>query len=250
MALLEDFEKNGNWLFRYRGVLPVVILVAGIGIYLYRRMNPGEFILPGKIPEFYFEILCLAVSLLGFFIRVYTLGHTPKNTSGGNVIKQVAGTLNTTGSYSVVRHPLYLGNFFMWLGPALLSGHIWFVGLFCLAYWIYYERIMFAEEQFLRSKFGDPYLEWANGVPSFLPRLRTFRKPEMPFSWKKALKKEKNPFAALFLIFTLINLSGELLTGGNAYNYVFLAGLGVSILTYGIVKLLKGRSKLLDDPGR
>jgi len=102
------------------------------------------------------------ISLCGLAIRVYTVGHTPANTSGRNTAGQLAESLNTTGIYSLVRHPLYLGNFFMWLGVALLIANFWFVIAFVFAYWIYYERIMFAEEQFLRTKFGPTYVEWAN----------------------------------------------------------------------------------------
>ena len=29
MALQEEFEKRGNWLFRYRGTLPLIVLIAG-----------------------------------------------------------------------------------------------------------------------------------------------------------------------------------------------------------------------------
>jgi len=83
---------------------------------------------------------------LGLFIRAYAVGHTPANTSGRNTKEQLADELNTTGIYSMVRHPLYLGNFFMWLGAAVLTKNGWFIVAFILLYWIYYERIMFAEE--------------------------------------------------------------------------------------------------------
>lgn len=60
---------------------------------------------------------CIAVSLFGLLIRAVTIGFTPKGTSGRNTKEgQVAEVLNTKGIYSVVRHPLYLGNYFMWLG--------------------------------------------------------------------------------------------------------------------------------------
>lgn len=250
MALQEEFEKRGNWLFRYRGILPLVILVTGLVFYAWTTLRPELFFLHGTALEAYYIYICLFVSLLGFAFRVYTMGHTPKNTSGGNVKKQVAGKLNTSGSYSMVRHPLYVGNFFMWLGPTLLTGHFWFILVMCLLYWIYYERIMFAEEQFLRKKFGDPYIEWAEHVPAFLPRLRGFVKPDLPFSWKKALKKEKNPFAALFLIFFIFDVTGQLILNERNFNYFIAGGLLFSALSYVVIKLLKKRTRILDDPGR
>jgi len=250
MALQEEFEKQGNWLFRYRGILPFIILIAGIFLYLHTKLNPDTYFLEGTSFEIYFEYICFLVSLLGLFIRVYTMGRTPKNTSGGNVKKQVAGELNTTGAYSLVRHPLYVGNFFMWLGPMLLTGHIWFIIIICLSYWLYYERIMFAEEQFLRKKFGDPYLEWAKNVPPFIPHFKGFVKPNLPFSWKKILKKEKNVFIAVFLVFLLFDVAGELIVNEREFNYFFAAGFILSALSYVIIKLLKNRTSVLDDPGR
>ncbi|MDA3779075.1 MAG: methyltransferase [Bacteroidales bacterium] len=144
MALQEEFEQQGNWLFRYRGILPLIILFIGFLIYLRTEIYPETFFLENTSFEIYYEMSCLLISLIGLGIRVFTVGRTPKNTSGRNVSKQVADTLNTTGIYSLVRHPLYVGNFFMWLGPALLTGNFWCIISFCFLYWISYERIMFA----------------------------------------------------------------------------------------------------------
>lgn len=250
MALQEEFEKQGNWLFRYRGILPLIVLLAGLVLFLLTKLYPGAFFPGGFSGGTYYELACLLISLLGLFIRIYTVGHTPVNTSGRNVKKQVAGKVNTTGSYSLVRHPLYVGNFFMWLGPTLLTGQIWFVLIICLVFWLYYERIMFAEEQFLRAKFGTPYLEWASKVPAFVPRLNGFVKPDLPFSWRKVVKKEKNGFAAVFLVFFLFDMAGELILRGRDFNYVIAGGLAFSALSYVVVKILKSRTSVLNEPGR
>ena len=54
-------------------------------------------------------------------IRIYTVGTTPAGTSGRNRDKQIAEKLNKTGVYSIIRHPLYLGNLLIWLGVAFLQ---------------------------------------------------------------------------------------------------------------------------------
>jgi len=99
MALQEEFESQGNWLFRYRSFLPLIILVIGWMLYLRRELHPEEFTLYSPELENYFLAAGLAVGLVGLFIRVYTVGHTPRNTSGRNTKEgQVADSLNQTGS--------------------------------------------------------------------------------------------------------------------------------------------------------
>jgi protein-S-isoprenylcysteine O-methyltransferase Ste14 len=244
MALQEEFEQQGVWLFKYRGTLPVLILLIGMGIYAYAALNPALFIIQDPKIKNYFLIFCIAVSLFGQYIRAYTVGHTPKNTSGRNTGKQVADTLNTTGIYSTVRHPLYVGNFFMWLGPALLTENLWFIIAFILFYWVYYERIMFAEEQFLRRKFGEVYTSWAAKTPAFIPNFKNFVKPNLSFSWKKVFKKEKNGFAAIFIIFCAFDVLAELLKGTQNFNIYLIIAAAISILIYLILKALKKSSLL------
>ncbi|MEE4177315.1 MAG: isoprenylcysteine carboxylmethyltransferase family protein [Bacteroides sp.] len=205
MALIEEMEQQGIFLFRHRGTLPIFILVAGLIFFVfseYLRISLGE---PPLWFDRYDQILALFFCLLGFSIRAYTVGHSAKNTSGRNTAKQVADEVNTTGIYSAVRHPLYVGNFFMWLGVAVLTMNVWFILTFILLYWVYYERIMFAEEQYLRQKFGEVYLEWARRTPAFIPRFRNWEKPALKFNLKKVLKKEKTGLLAVFSVLFLFD---------------------------------------------
>jgi protein-S-isoprenylcysteine O-methyltransferase Ste14 len=250
MALQEEFEKQGIWLFRYRSFLPLIVLLIGAILYVRTEIHPEVFFLEDTPYEIYYEMMCLLISLIGLFVRIYTVGYTPKNTSGRNVKGQVADSLNTVGIYSIVRHPLYVGNFLMWIGPALLTGNFWFVIAFCLFYWVYYERIMFAEEQFLRRKFGNVYLEWAKNVPAFIPNFRKFVKPKLKFSWKKVLKKEKNGLFALFLIFFVFDVLGEILEHDNGYNYFIACACILTGITYFVLKYLKHYTNVLKENDR
>jgi hypothetical protein len=138
----------------------------------------------------------------------------------------------------------------MWLGPALLTGNFWFVVAFCLFYWIYYERIMFAEEQFLRRSFGDIYTDWAKNLPAFIPSFKNFKKPSLPFSWKKVLKKEKNGLAAIFLIFAAFDITGEIIHGETNYNYFLIGACVLTGLMYLVLKYLKHKTDILNEQGR
>ena len=135
-------------------------------------------------------VLAIAITLCGLLLRAYTVSTTPKGTSGRNTSGQVAKTLNTKGIYSIVRHPLYLANYLIWAGVLVFTMNIYVFLIVSLAYWIYYERIMFAEEAYLRQQFGEEFEEWAARVPAFIPKFSLFQKGEMQFSVKTFLRRE------------------------------------------------------------
>ncbi len=249
MALQEEFEQQGVWLFKYRGKLPAIVLLIGAFLYVQTKIYPKTFFIEETPYEVYFEIFCLLVSLLGLGIRIYTVGHTPKNTSGRNRNEQIAETLNTSGSYSVVRHPLYLGNFFLWMGPALLTGNFWFLVAFCFFYWVYYERIMFAEEQFLRRKFGTIYTDWAENIPAFIPSFKRYKKPELEFNWIKIIKKEMGGISGIFIIFTIFDVSGHLIQNQTNYNFFIIVPCVLSVFFYFIMRFIKKKTTLLNGMG-
>ena len=248
MALTEQMQSQGTWLFKYRGILPLIIFVIGAALFLKNESSPENWILKEELEHILYELSCLIVSFIGFFIRVYTVGYSRPNTSGRNTEHQVADVLNTTGIYSMVRNPLYVGNFFMWLGIAMLTGNFWFIIAFILFYFLYYERIIFTEEEFLKNKFGETYLNWAKETPVILPKFSSFVKTGYNFNWRKVLRQEKNGFAALMIIFCLFDIAGELIKNQTNMN-VTLQGFGIfSILIYFILKFLKYKTRLLQDP--
>ena len=200
MSLAKELNKQGNLLFKYRGTLPLIILSVALLVFVLKLQAPNAF-----VTYHYYAFGCLAVALFGQFIRLITVGYTADLTSGRNTEGQLANVLNTKGIYSIVRHPLYLGNFFMWLGLCLLTQDLWFTIAFILIYWVYYERIMFAEEAFLINKFGDTYLEWASSRPAFWPNFTIWKSSTSNFNWKKILLNEKNGITALFSLFWLFN---------------------------------------------
>jgi protein-S-isoprenylcysteine O-methyltransferase Ste14 len=200
MAMIEELERSGNWLFRGRSYFPLA-LYALMAVVIGMKWDPlfQEF-------DTATAIACIATSMLGLVIRALTIGYTPRGTSGRNTkAGQVAEVLNTKGMYSLVRHPLYLGNFFMWLGIMIYVGNVWFTVVCCLLYWLYYERIMFAEEAFLRVKFGQAYLDWSVDVPSFWPRNLKWVAPDVEFSLRNVLKREYNGFFAVFLSLAMVS---------------------------------------------
>ncbi|HAX60985.1 MAG TPA: hypothetical protein DCX95_00265 [Elusimicrobia bacterium] len=246
MALKEEFENTGNWLFRWRSYLPLIV----IGVFL---LALREYEYPGHSErlDHIWEAVCLIVSFFGLGIRVVTIGHTPKGTSGRNTKHQVAETLNTTGIYSVVRNPLYLGNFFMGLGIALFA-HLWWLTLiYILIFWLYYERIIFAEEVFLREKFGEKYLEWANCTPAFIPRFSQYKKADLPFSLRNVLRREYNGFFAVIVVLFVFETVGEIFAEGRIeFDKGWLIILGIGFVVWMVLRSLKKYTNVLNVEGR
>jgi protein-S-isoprenylcysteine O-methyltransferase Ste14 len=245
MALVHEFENSGNWLFKRRSWLPVFMITAGIiMMYLGNRQ--------AILFDMRDELIFLGVSLFGQVIRILTVGFTPKNTSGRNTVNgQIADELNVTGIYSLLRHPLYLGNFFMWLGPVLFLRSGWFMVVFGLFYWLYYERIMFAEEQFLRRKFGDIYDKWSERVSSFIPLTFYYIAPKLPFSVRNVLKREYNSFVNIFVIFTLLDLFRNYFLSERIYfTEMWIWLLGTAFVIWITVRTIHKSTKWLEVEGR
>jgi protein-S-isoprenylcysteine O-methyltransferase Ste14 len=244
MPLREEMESAGRWLFRWRSYLPLALLALVIVVVW---TGPDAHARPWY-PEWL--AFCLAVAGAGQIIRALTVAYVPAGTSGRQTDGQVAEHLNTGGTYSLVRHPLYVGNFLMWLGPALYPANPWLAAVVVLVFWLYYERIMFAEEEYLRRSYGLQYEDWAGRTPAFVPRLRGWTPPALPFSFRTVLRRELSSFFGMVSVFTALELVNNIAHDqpplGRAWQVFFAAGLLVFLL----LTFLKRRTRVLRVPGR
>jgi protein-S-isoprenylcysteine O-methyltransferase Ste14 len=246
MALQEEFEKTGEYFFRWRSYLPLVMAVLFIlGLAGFRYPSADHRL------DLAWDAGCLAVALLGQGLRFFTVGFVPRGTSGRNTRGQVADTLNTTGMYAVVRNPIYLGNFIIWLGLSLFMKSVWFTMMITLFFVIFYERIIFAEEAFLREKFGDAFMQWAEETPAILPRFRNWRPPSLPFSLKSSLNREYGTFFAIIVTFTVLELLAGLINFGKlTLDAIWLKLFIFSAAFYLTIRYLKKKTKVLATDGR
>jgi len=233
-------------LFRYRGQIPVILFLAAIPVVWFT----GDAGLESNW-QWIIALTGVFLSVSGFSIRAWTIATTPKGTSGRNTEEQVAESLNISGIYSMVRHPLYLGNYLMWIGIVVFTFNIWFVLVVSLAYWIYYERIMFAEERFLEKKFGKDYLDWSLKVPAFLPSLKDRIKSKVPFSVKSVLRREYSGILATITGFAFIDhlryfFLNRSFDPWRISTFFLLAALLLTI----ILRTIKHNTGLLDESDR
>ena len=246
MTLRDQLEKTGSWLFRHRSYLPLLIMPI-FGLCLTKFTYLGHC----HITNERWQKFCMLISFLGLAVRVMIVGRAPLGTSGRNTREQVANTLTTTGIYSLVRHPLYLGNFLIMFGFALLLHNWWFALLTICIYALYYERIMLTEEAFLRERFDGQFEEWAAITPTFIPRLTGWKPSPVPFSWRTVLQREYNAFLLIVAVFFLQDLVGDSLVEGRLK--VDPHWFGAFLLAFVIsttLRTLKKRTHLLNVEGR
>jgi hypothetical protein len=191
--------------------------------------------------------LCVGFGLAGFAVRVYVAGHVLKGSSGRNTREQIADELNTTGLYSVVRHPLYVGNYLMWLGIVLLV-HQWaLVAIVTLAFWLFYERVILVEEDWLREKHGESFLRWARTTPAVIPSFRNWTPPAHAFSIRSAMRREYSTVHAFVTAFVAVKIVTDwIATGRFRPDPVALGAYGATLAAYLLLRTLKRRTRVLE----
>ena len=234
MALRDEFEASGGWLFRRRSWLPVLVLLL---VLLALRSGQAAGTPPAG---WQWEVLCLGVGLLGVAIRCVAVGFAARGTSGRSTRSPRADSLNTTGMYSIVRHPLYLGNYFMWLGPAMLPQSWSLAVIVTCIFWMYYERIMFAEEAFLRRTFGDVFETWAARTPAVIPDVRLWSSPVRGFSAATVMRREVWGLIGLVTAIAVLDIASQAALPGPFDLDSAWAGIAVPALVGGgILHLVK-----------
>lgn len=238
MSLHLHFERSGAWLFRWRSYLPGLLFAVVV-------LGMRDFAYPAETADHVaWALWCLPIAVLGLFIRSHAVGHAALGTSGRVTCKQEADDLNTTGLYSIVRHPLYLGNYLMWLAPALLTATVWVPLVVTLVFWIYYERIMTAEEAFLRGKFGATFDEWAARTPAFVPAISRWRSPARPFNLRRVLRRERSSVLALVGTFAGFDfIVGTLARDDLHLDRVWMIMIAGTLVYYGVMAVEKRRAR-------
>jgi protein-S-isoprenylcysteine O-methyltransferase Ste14 len=246
MGLRAQLETSGSWLFKHRSYLPLAILPIFVvclasGTYLGKKHSINEI----------WQMACMGISFLGLILRVIVVGHAPYGTSGRNTRNQVAETLNVTGLYSVVRHPLYLANYLIIIGFTM-EFHVWWLFLLisCI-YALYYERIMLAEEAFLRVRFGEVFEKWSAETPAFIPKFNGWKPSPVPFCVRTVLQREYNAFFLIIAVFFLLDLIGDSIVEGRfKVDPVWFTILICGFLIFATLRTLKKRTHLLTVEGR
>ncbi len=107
--------------------------------------------------------LGLLMVIGGAVIRLWASGYLDKG--------QRYDHISTGGPYRFVRHPLYVGNFLLAVGFALLCfGFSWIgAGLIAAVVALHLPNILREEKKFVKV-YGQSYVDYCKAVPRFVPR--------------------------------------------------------------------------------
>jgi protein-S-isoprenylcysteine O-methyltransferase Ste14 len=149
--------EKGTLQYKLTKITTKTVLTAVVAVVLFflakdEELAPAWFV-PGAI-----------VLLAGEWLRLWAAGHLRKN-------KQ----LTTTGPYSYVKNPLYIGTLLITVGYSamaeniyiLLGGFVWF-----FIYYAPYKKKQ--ENEKLVGSFGDAWTVYDKAVPDYLPRFSPY----------------------------------------------------------------------------
>jgi protein-S-isoprenylcysteine O-methyltransferase Ste14 len=109
-------------------------------------------------PEAQWVPVAIAATVLGAGLRAWAAGTVFKNE-----------ILATSGPYSIVRHPLYLGNILIFIGFNLLNNEAWAWLLTVSFLWFYYPSAITYEDGKLEQLFGQQWRDWRARTPALIP---------------------------------------------------------------------------------
>jgi hypothetical protein len=92
-----------------------------------------------------------------------------------------------------MRNPLYVGNFLIWMGFAVISGVLWFIPVAVVLFAVEYTLIVRYEEGVLESIFGEEYLMYKSRTPRWFPRPPSARETG-EHHWAEAWRSEVSTF--------------------------------------------------------
>jgi len=183
----KELARSGHALFTIRGAYIYIVIALGV-LIAWKSGRLGPFDTAGGNCAWFW--VSLGIASAAAILRIIVGGYAALGTSGNAKKAAEASELNTTGPYSLVRNPLYVGRILNFTGIAMLSGSWVYGALVFLLSVLIYERISIYEEDYLIQKFGTAHAKWAAEVPALLPRLHGWVKPKYPFWWRRAIRRE------------------------------------------------------------
>lgn len=188
-------KRIGEFLFGIRSYTPLPLLLV---VLFFAQTSRLTF------------LIGFPLILLGEALRLWGVAYAGEYTRARDVnIPQLV----TDGPYAFIRHPLYVGNFFLVMGCCVV-GWAWMPWMLVVAFvlfWVQYYFIIQVEEEHLAEAFGEEYRSYEASVPKYIPWKGRFkRRTEMAPRWEMAWRNEDRTKLSIALILVAFMLRAYL----------------------------------------
>lgn len=227
--IIQEFGKSGLFFFKNMNLILAAFVLVSLILYLRSEVYDNLFILEDTAYEIYYEMFAVFLSFIGFCQRLYTVGFTSRDHSAANRERiKLYDSLNPFGVYAELRKFYLAGNFLILLGLVMWTGNFWFIGIYCLLYWIPFRKCWFTKNKMLNDE-----VERVNISVNHAKKCTTF-------NWLMALQKEKGILLSLFLVFCFFNLFGEVIEDAQEMNtnyFLWVMAL-ISVTNFFVIKFI------------
>ncbi len=221
----------GEYAFKYRSILFVVIFIIGWAVFPGPSVTGYLFVLYHlSIVQLKAFVIALSlVGIAGFFIRIWGSGYI-----GASIVQssQLHGeALITSGPYAYMRDPLYFGSLLIVIGflPVLPPWGFVFI-IVAMGALIY--LLIRAEEGLLSSTHKEEFLKYKSTVHALIPTPRKISRSSAKFELGEGLRSE------VLYIFIFSPLIGGLFLPSTVFASTFY-----TLLITGIILRVALRSR-------
>ncbi|MDH4164649.1 MAG: isoprenylcysteine carboxylmethyltransferase family protein [Nitrospirota bacterium] len=170
--------------YKLTKVTTKTVLAAIVGIVMFylarNKQLTAAWFVPGAV-----------ITIAGEWLRLWAAGHLRKN-------KQ----LTTTGPYSYVKNPLYIGTLLITLGYSAMAVNPWIMVAGFVWFFIYYAPYKKKQEnEKLIGSFGEAWKVFDAAVPDYLPRFTPYPgRGTNRWSWEVVKENSEHETAAGVLV--------------------------------------------------
>lgn len=153
----------------YRRWYVIFSTVAFVAIFLWGALQPAHYVIT---PGIFFQYTGLFVAYWGIFILMRTFrAFNVGKFLGIHATEEEYDTLITSGTFALVRHPVYLGTILLLLGFFMFT--LTFSTLILVVSSILYIVIgIVLEEKKLIKHYGEAYAQYRKEVPMLIPKIK------------------------------------------------------------------------------
>ena len=203
----------GVWLRRYRRALPIPLVL--LTVVVLRPVAPWG----SQFLDTLTDGVGVGICALGQWLRLWAWGSNATVGKWG---------VRDRGPYTLMRHPLYAGNFLIMLGLVVIFHNPWAYLLLLVPFAYLYHVITDMEEKRMHRRFGADYHDYREKeVPRFLPALGNLRvalRTTRPFGWGLAWRKEYESCCGWLAGVVVLEIYEGVLARGWVHNWPYTQG--------------------------